>query len=56
MSLALTAGVMLCVRDQVLEEEVYLERTYGSEFRRYAARVGRFWPGCGMLTQWASLS
>lgn len=40
-------GALLAVRQQVREEEAYLLRTYGDEFRRYAARVGRFVPGLG---------
>lgn len=32
------------VRTQVREEEVYLLRTYGDEYRRYLAGVGRFVP------------
>jgi protein-S-isoprenylcysteine O-methyltransferase Ste14 len=32
-------------------EEPYLLRTHGSEYGRYAARVGRFVPGVGRLRQ-----
>jgi protein-S-isoprenylcysteine O-methyltransferase Ste14 len=31
-------------------EEDHLARTHGDEYRAYAARVGRFWPGIGRLT------
>ncbi len=48
-SIALAVGVGGCIRTQVIEEELYLERTYGSAFRLYAAQVGRFWPGIGKL-------
>jgi protein-S-isoprenylcysteine O-methyltransferase Ste14 len=40
-------GTVLGIQRQVREEEAYLLRTYGDEFRRYAARVGRFVPGLG---------
>jgi protein-S-isoprenylcysteine O-methyltransferase Ste14 len=40
-------GSAIAVRSQVREEEAYLLRTYGDEFRRYAAHVGRFVPGLG---------
>ena len=49
LSLALAAGAVWGMRTQTIEEEVYLEKTYGHAFRRYAARVGRFWPGLGKL-------
>jgi protein-S-isoprenylcysteine O-methyltransferase Ste14 len=48
-SAALAAAALWCIRSQTLEEEAYLDRTYGEEFRRYAARVGRFVPGLGRL-------
>jgi protein-S-isoprenylcysteine O-methyltransferase Ste14 len=54
-SLALAAGVVWSIRTQVMEEELYLERTYGSAFRHYAARVGRFWPRVGRLNRALSL-
>jgi protein-S-isoprenylcysteine O-methyltransferase Ste14 len=54
LSLALAAGVIWCVYTQTLEEEAYLERTYGDAFRRYASRVGRFLPGLGLLTKEAA--
>jgi protein-S-isoprenylcysteine O-methyltransferase Ste14 len=37
------------VRGQVIEEEAYLLRTYGEEYRSFARRVGRFLPGVGAL-------
>lgn len=42
-------GVWFCIRTQTLHEEQYLLRTYGDEYRHYAARVGRFLPGLGRL-------
>jgi protein-S-isoprenylcysteine O-methyltransferase Ste14 len=33
-----------------LVEEPYLLRTYGDDYRRYAARTGRFLPGIGRLS------
>jgi len=41
-------GTLIGVQRQVREEEAYLVRTYGDEFRSYAARVGRFVPGLGL--------
>ncbi len=41
-------GTPIGVQRQVREEEAYLLRTYGEEFRRYASRVGRFVPGLGL--------
>jgi protein-S-isoprenylcysteine O-methyltransferase Ste14 len=37
------------VRTQVLEEEAYLLRVYGDDYRTYVGRVGRFLPGIGTL-------
>jgi protein-S-isoprenylcysteine O-methyltransferase Ste14 len=48
-SLLLTVSAIWCIRSQTLEEEAYLQWMYGDAFHRYAARVGRFWPGCGKL-------
>ncbi|HZZ73357.1 MAG TPA: isoprenylcysteine carboxylmethyltransferase family protein [Pirellulales bacterium] len=48
-SLVFVLGTAWCIRAQTLEEEVYLTRVYGAQFRSYAARVGRFWPGLGIL-------
>lgn len=49
LAVALLAIVYVGVRLQVRQEELYLERTYGDEFRAYAARVGRFVPLVGRL-------
>jgi protein-S-isoprenylcysteine O-methyltransferase Ste14 len=47
LALALTAaGIQLQVR---AVEEPYLLRTHGSSYASYAARVGRFVPGVGLL-------
>jgi protein-S-isoprenylcysteine O-methyltransferase Ste14 len=48
-SIGMAAGVVWCIRTQTIEEEAYLERTYGEAFRQYAADVGRFVPGLGRL-------
>ena len=48
-SAAVLIGSLVCVRSQVLEEEVYLSVTYRDAYRRYASRVGRFIPGLGIL-------
>jgi protein-S-isoprenylcysteine O-methyltransferase Ste14 len=37
------------IRQQVGEEEAWLARAYGDDYRRYARRVGRFVPGLGRL-------
>jgi protein-S-isoprenylcysteine O-methyltransferase Ste14 len=49
LSLLLALTIYWCIRTQTLEEEVYLERTYGHEFVAYAGRVGRFVPKLGRL-------
>ena len=36
-------------RFQVAQEEAFLLTAYGDEYRAYAARVGRFVPGLGLL-------
>jgi len=48
-SLGLLIGAGLGIRRHVRDEAAYLARTYGEEYRRYAARVGRFVPGVGRL-------
>ncbi len=50
-SLAIVAVSWILVRAQTLGEEAYLLRTYGDEYRIYAARVGRFVPGIGRLAK-----
>ena len=40
---------VFAIHQQIAEEESYLLRTYGSEFRDYARRVGRLLPGIGTL-------
>jgi protein-S-isoprenylcysteine O-methyltransferase Ste14 len=46
----LSAGqAAMVVALQARLEEDHLARTHGQEFRAYAARVGRFWPGVGRL-------
>jgi protein-S-isoprenylcysteine O-methyltransferase Ste14 len=50
LSIAALIGTILGVRAQVLEEEAYLVRTYGADYRAYARRVGRFVPGLGGLS------
>jgi protein-S-isoprenylcysteine O-methyltransferase Ste14 len=49
LSLIVVVVSFLCVRAQVREEEVYLLRTYGDDYRAFAGRVGRFVPGAGTL-------
>jgi protein-S-isoprenylcysteine O-methyltransferase Ste14 len=48
LSLAVFAMAVLCIRSQVRQEEAYLLRTYGDEYRAFASRVGRFFPGLGL--------
>jgi protein-S-isoprenylcysteine O-methyltransferase Ste14 len=43
----IAAGLELQVRSV---EEPFLQRTHRDEYRRYAMRVGRFFPGVGRLT------
>ena len=49
LSLIIVLGVALGVRRQAIDEEEYLQRTYGSEFRVWAGAVGRFVPWLGRL-------
>lgn len=48
-SLGILLVVVFSIRSQVFEEEVYLIKTYGNEYRKYATRIGRFLPRLGML-------
>lgn len=48
-SLLALIGTFIGVRQQVREEEAYLLKTYGEAYRNYARRVGRFFPGVGLL-------
>ena len=43
-TLGLLVRVAWCVRSHTIDEEAYLERKYGDVFRRYAARLGGFFP------------
>jgi protein-S-isoprenylcysteine O-methyltransferase Ste14 len=50
LSIAAVVVIALGLELQVrVVEEPYLERTHGSEYGRYASRVGRFLPGVGRL-------
>ena len=49
LSLIIVVGVALGVRRQTIDEEEYLQRTYGPEFRVWAREVGRFVPWLGRL-------
>jgi|HubBroStandDraft_1064217.scaffolds.fasta_scaffold606028_1 protein-S-isoprenylcysteine O-methyltransferase Ste14 len=42
-------GIVMVLLQARLEEE-HLFATHGDEYRAYAARVGRFWPGIGRIT------
>jgi protein-S-isoprenylcysteine O-methyltransferase Ste14 len=42
-------GACIAIRQQIAEEEAYLLRTYGEQYRAYAQRVGRLLPGFGKL-------
>jgi len=50
LSLILLAGTLAGMERQARDEEAWLLKTYGEEFRRYARRVGRFLPGIGRLS------
>jgi protein-S-isoprenylcysteine O-methyltransferase Ste14 len=47
LSFVLLIGGFIGLRQHALEEERYLERTYGAPYRDYARRVGRFLPWMG---------
>jgi protein-S-isoprenylcysteine O-methyltransferase Ste14 len=49
LSLAMILGAGIGIRQQVLEEEAYLLRTYGETYREYERRVGRWVPMLGRL-------
>ena len=49
LSLAVLAIAVAGIRNQVSEEERYLQRAYGDAYAAYARRVGRFVPGLGTL-------
>lgn len=49
-ALMLVAFVLAYEIQVRLVEEPYLLRTYGDDYRRYAARTGRFLPGIGRLS------
>lgn len=47
LSVAILGGAYVAIRQQIAEEERYLARTYGEQYRGYARRVGRLLPGIG---------
>jgi protein-S-isoprenylcysteine O-methyltransferase Ste14 len=49
LSALILGGAYLAIRQQIAEEETYLLRTYGEQYRDYARRVGRLVPGIGKL-------
>lgn len=49
LSAAMLAGACIAIRQQIAEEETYLLRSYGEQYRVYARRVGRLLPGIGKL-------
>jgi protein-S-isoprenylcysteine O-methyltransferase Ste14 len=49
LSALILAGACLAIRQQIAEEESYLLRAYGEQYRQYARRVGRLLPGIGKL-------
>lgn len=51
LTLVILGGTYAGIRRQVADEESYLRRTYTSQYRTYAARVGRFTPWLGRLSQ-----
>jgi protein-S-isoprenylcysteine O-methyltransferase Ste14 len=50
LSILILCALVLSARAHVVREERYLTETYGPEFQQYAARVGRFVPGTGLLS------
>ena len=51
LSAVLLFGALIGIRKQVSEEEAYLLRAYGDDYRLYARRVGRFFPWIGRLRE-----
>jgi len=49
LSALMLAGAYVAIRQQIAEEERYLVRTYGEQYRQYARRAGRLVPGIGKL-------
>lgn len=49
LSLGFFVGTIVGIRNQVIEEELFLAEMYGADYRAYARRVGRFLPGLGLL-------
>jgi protein-S-isoprenylcysteine O-methyltransferase Ste14 len=49
LSALVLVGACVAIRQQILEEESYLVRAYGEQYRNYARRVGRLLPGVGKL-------
>ena len=49
LSALILLGACVAIRQQIFEEESYLVRTYGEQYRNYARRVGRLLPGLGKL-------
>lgn len=49
LSALILAGACVAIRQQIAEEESYLVRTYGEQYREYARHVGRLLPGIGKL-------
>lgn len=50
LSALMLAAACVAIRQQIAEEESYLLRTYGEQYRAYARRVGRLLPGVGKLS------
>ena len=49
LSALILVGACIAIRQQIAEEESYLVRSYGEQYRAYARRVGRLLPGVGKL-------